>query len=111
MLNSTTLWIAAIRIWHPPFASDPLAHGPLRSALLFGRRAPAPMPRNPFMSAVASPEGPAVRDPELKRIAAPSLTIDRHHIGMAGEHDARAVARADGREEIGLASALSLDEF
>ena len=43
----------------------------------------------------AAAVGPPVRDPQRERIASPGLPRDRHHVRMAGQHDAAAVAGTD----------------
>src|SRR3989442_696862 len=42
---------------------------------------------------------------QTERVAGPFLAGDRHDIGMARQHDAAAIVRADRRVEIGLALA------
>ena len=46
---------------------------------------------------------PAVLLDERERIAVPRLAVDRHDVGVAGEHEPAVAARAQRREEIRLA--------
>ena len=48
----------------------------------------------------------AVAPGERERIAAPRLVLHRHHVGMAGQHDAAGAIRADGGPQIGLRLAV-----
>ena len=54
----------------------------------------------------ASTIGPPVRDMQREGIPAPGLPLDRHDIGVAGQHDAAAVLRADGGEQRRLVARL-----
>ena len=45
-----------------------------------------------------------------KGITRPVLAIDRHHVSMAGEHQARLSARAQRREQVGLAACRVVGE-
>ena len=65
--------------------------------------------RKPFMSQVPRPIEPAVALRQLEGIAGPVLAVDRHHVGVAREHDAARDVRADGGEEIGLLARLVVD--
>src|SRR5437588_12525542 len=42
----------------------------------------------------------AIADNRREGIAGPFLAIDRHHIGVAGQHKAAMLFRPDGREQI-----------
>ena len=52
---------------------------------------------------------PAVPLGEFKGIAGPCLAVDRHHVGMARQHNAAGDIGADGGEEIGFLSRLIID--
>jgi hypothetical protein len=63
---------------------------------------------NPFMSAVPRPKSLPSRFLDLERIARPVLSVDRHDIGMARQHDPAGCVRSEGGEQIGLAAGASL---
>ena len=48
---------------------------------------------------------------EGEGVAAPGLALRGHDVGMAGQHEARQVARADRSEEVRLGSGLVEDKF
>ena len=46
---------------------------------------------------------------EFEGIAGPGLAVDRHHVGVARQHDAAGNGGADGGEQVGLAVGLVVD--
>ena len=46
----------------------------------------------------------------MEWIGVPGLTINWHHVGMAGEHDASPIARAKGGVEIRFLAGFVVDE-
>ena len=55
------------------------------------------------MSAVPRPCRRPSRSAHDERIARPVLAVDRHHVGVPGQHEAGALGRPDRGEQIGLA--------
>ena len=60
-----------------------------------------------FMSAVPRPIKLVVARVDGEGLAVPGLAVDRDDVAMARQHDAAAVGRPDGGEEIGLAPRVS----
>ena len=52
---------------------------------------------------------PPVRLPQAEGIARPGLSVDRHHVGMAGQDEAGHVSGADRREHIGFLAGRIID--
>ncbi len=67
-----------------------------------------------FHVAGAAREQAAIADGRLERVGVPGLAVDRHHVGMAGEHDAGArcvAALAVNRgKQVGLALVRVVDQ-
>ena len=62
------------------------------------------------VGAAASIKAPALAA-QGKGIARPCLALDRHHVGVAREHDAGLIARSDGGIEIGLFARLVMHQL
>ncbi len=59
----------------------------------------------------AAPIQLAVALAHAERLDAPGLAVHRHHVGMARQHHAAAIARADGGEQVRLAALVVVEQL
>jgi hypothetical protein len=117
------------KAWPPGCGGQPLdqrAHADAADLLVIAERKMQRRPQGPANRPIDQAEagsqkplhvrgtaaiGSLVAHDEAERVAAPGLALDRHDIGVAGQHDPGHVGRSDRGKQIGLAAILAGDQL